>query len=114
MLSSRLWPKISRQLNNKIYFRGRCTSAAKTIMLIPKAQITIKFKVLKYTSKYQAKFTMVSSIKTSHKPRLNKNADNSAFDFLRPAINAEAPARKLNAGAQKWVIHLVKKRGNDE
>src|SRR5450755_3532461 len=113
MLSKRLWPKISRQLKSKINFRGRCTNAAKTIILIPKAQITIKFKVLKYTSKYQAKFTMVSSIKTNQRPRLNKKADSSLFVFLRPAINAESPARKLKPGAQKCVIHLVKNSGRD-
>ena len=38
-----------------------------------------------------------------------KKLDNSTCDFLLPTINADSPARKLNAGAQKFVINLVKK-----
>jgi hypothetical protein len=50
-------------------------------------------------------------MKTSHIPRLIKNCDNSFFDFLFPTIYADRPARKTKAGAQKWVIHLVKNNG---
>ena len=46
---------------------------------------------------------------TSQRPRFNRKPDNCFFVFLLPTINAERPARKLNAGAQKCVIHLVKK-----
>ena len=33
----------------------------------------------------------------------------SDFVFFCPIKKTEVPARKTNAGAQKWVIHLVKK-----
>ena len=96
----------------KMNFLGRCTRAASTIMLTPSDQITRRPNVLNLTSKNQAKLTIVNSIKISHSPRFNKKPDNCLTVFLLPTINAESPARKLNAGAQKWVIHLVKKMGN--
>jgi len=40
---------------------------------------------------------------------LNKNPESSFVVLLLPAINAETPARKLNDGAQKWVMNLVRK-----
>ena len=52
---------------------------------------------------------MVSSRKTSQRPRFNRNMESSCLLFLRPIKNAEVPARKINTGAQKWVIHRVKK-----
>ena len=87
-------------LNSKINFLGRCTNAAKKIILIPKDQITSSPGLLKYISKYQAKLTIVISIKTNQSPRFNRKLDNSDFDFRFPTIKAEVPARKQNVGAQ--------------
>lgn len=95
----------------KIIFLGKCINAAKEIILIPKTQITRNPTVLKPGSKYQAKLTITSSTNTNQRPRFTKKTDNSFRDFLLPTIKAESPARKLNAGAQKWVMNLVKKMG---
>ena len=83
-------------------------SAAKKIILIPSDQITAKSKFLNRISNYQAKVIIVSSINTNQSPRFNKKSDNSFFVFLLPTRKAEMPAKKLNAGAQKCVTHLVR------
>ena len=44
-------------------------------------------------------------------PRFSKKPDSSLFVFRLPAIKADIPARKLKAGAQKWVIQRVKNIG---
>ncbi len=100
------------KLNSKIIFSGRCIKPTKTIILIPNDHITINNGLLKSMSKYQAKLTIVSSIKTNQSPRFKRKLDNSDLDFLLPTINAEVPAKKQNVGAQKCVINRVKKMGN--
>ena len=111
MLSSKLCPKINRQLKMRITFLGRCISPAKKIILIPNDQITEKFTDRNETSKYHPKFIMTNSTKTNQSPRLSKKLDNSFGDFLLPTIKDDIPAKKLNAGAQKFVRNLVKKSG---
>jgi hypothetical protein len=95
----------------RITFLGRCISPAKKIILNPSSQITLKFNDLKEISKCQPKSIMNNSTKTNQSPRFSKNIDSSFGDFLLPIIKADSPARKLNAGAQKLVINLVKKSG---
>ena len=48
-----------------------------------------------------AKQTTVISIKTSHKPRFKRKTATPFFDFRRPTRNADMPAKKAKAGAQK-------------
>ena|SRR5215203_750970 len=98
-------------LKIKIIFFERCINPAKTIMLMPNCQMVAKPIDLNWISNFQPKFTITISTKTNHSPRLTKNADNSEGDFLLPTIKAERPARKLKAGAQKFVINRVKKIG---
>jgi hypothetical protein len=52
---------------------------------------------------------MINSTNTSQKPLLIRKTLISDFVFFCPIKNTEVPARKINVGAQKWVIHLVKK-----
>jgi hypothetical protein len=67
--------------------------------------------VLKVISKVQPNLTITNSTSISHIPLVNKNHDTFLILFLRaPYRKAEVPAKKTNIGAQKWVIHLVKKR----
>src|SRR5215217_5529350 len=82
-----------------------------TIMLTPKAQITPSTKNGKWILKVHPKFTTVNSKKINHSPRVKRKNDNSFFVFRCPVKNAEVPARNMNTGAQKCVIHLVKNSG---
>jgi hypothetical protein len=51
----------------------------------------------------------VSSSSTSHNPRITRNRESAARDCtFCPYRYAAVPARKTNAGAQKWVTQRVK------
>ena len=52
---------------------------------------------------------MISSTNTSQKPLVIRKHLSLILFFFCPIKNTEVPARKTNVGAQKWVIHLVKK-----
>ena len=75
----------------------------------PSIQITCSLKVGYCGLKLHAKLITTTSSNINHNPRFNKNAANSFLVFLSPTKNAEVPARNTNTGAQKLVIHLVKK-----
>jgi hypothetical protein len=52
---------------------------------------------------------MVSSININQRPLVIKKMLSSFFDFRADCRNAEVPDKKTNTGAQKCVIHRVKK-----
>src|SRR3954470_8581938 len=82
-----------------------------TIILTPNAQITCSISTGYCGLKVQPRVTINASAITSHKPRVKRKKDNSFLVFLVPFKKAEAPARRVNIGAQKWVIHRVKNNG---
>ena len=73
------------------------------------AQITCKAKNGYEKLQIHPKYTTVTSSKHNHKPRVIKNFDNRVFVFENLMIPIEVPARKTKTGAQKWVIHRVRK-----
>ncbi len=88
--------------------KGKKISSDNATILMPKAQIVIKAKNGKLTLNDQPKFTTVSSNNINHRPLVNKKRDNSFLVFRCPTKKAEVPAKNINTGAQKWVIHLVR------
>ena len=85
-------------------------------MLAPMAQITcIETNISPPTStippgeKEPNVDTMKTSAKMSHTPRVNRNCASSLRLFLAAIKPALAPASSTNTGAQKCVIHRVKK-----
>src|SRR5215204_3765599 len=85
------------------------TSRPRMIILQPIAQITCRMKKSYDGLKVIASVTIAISTTSSHNPLLIRNALNSLLDLVCPLIYAEIPDRKRNTGAQKCVIHLVKK-----
>ena len=73
----------------------------------PIAQITCNRIRLREGSGIQAKVTTVISKATSTAPRSARKRASSPRLIMRPANPAETPANRMNAGAQRWVIHRV-------
>ena len=71
--SNRLCPNRMIAPSKKIIFAGRNTRADNIIRLMPIAQMICRIRKLKVLSNVQAKFTMVSSAKTSQIPRVKRN-----------------------------------------
>src|SRR4051812_36369881 len=84
---------------------------ANTIILTPNAQITCSISTGYAGLNVQPMVTINTSAITSHKPRVKRKKDSSFLVFFVPFKKAEAPARKVKMGAQKWVIHRVKNNG---
>jgi hypothetical protein len=88
---------------------GILRRSARTIKLIPIADITSISNNLKCMSNHKAKLMKVKSSNTSQIPLVKRNIllSETLFCFLNE-IYAEIPDRKTKAGAQRCVIHLVK------
>src|SRR5258705_9364881 len=80
------------------------------IILTPIAQITWRIIIWYKGSKRQPKVMIMISTKTKNKPLFKRNKLISFFVLFRLMRKIEVPARKTKIGAQKWVIHRVKKR----
>src|SRR5213595_2141779 len=89
---------------------GRKTSAANATIDQPIAQSTAA--AVEWKSKLNPQprhFTQVISNTASQSPRLKRNHESSRFVRPRPSERkAPEPARKMNTGAQKCVIHRVR------
>jgi hypothetical protein len=76
----------------------------------PIAAITSNINILKCMSNHNAKFITENSSMISQIPLVIKNLLLPAMSFLFfMEIKAEVPERKTKTGAQKWVIHRVRK-----
>ena len=75
----------------------------------PSAQITCSRNIGYAGLKLHAKLITTVSNSISQRPRFIRKVASSFFVFLSPTKKAEVPARKTNTGAQKFVIHRVKK-----
>ena len=87
---------------------GSRTSPAINTMHQPITQMTPASRYWEKSKlKVHATRITVSSSRTSHRPRRSRKRETSGC--RRPYRYALVPARKMKAGAQKWVIQRVKK-----
>ncbi len=88
---------------------GSSTRPASRTIDTPITQMTWKMRVWNPSSNSHPQRTSVSSTSTSHSPRVARKRASSGRDRRVPARKADAPARKMKTGAQKWVTQRVKK-----
>jgi hypothetical protein len=103
-------PKISRIDSGSRNRTGNRDKKERRIKPAPMQPITSKINIRNCGSKDKPKLKSVNSITISTSPRRRSQrraVRGSGLAFIASA--AEAPARKTKAGAQKWVIHRVKK-----
>ena len=73
--------------------------------------MTPKMNRLKSKLNSHKKLTINTSQNINQNPRDNKNKRVSEVAFLEAIKAMDAPERRINVGAQKCVIHRVKKTG---
>src|SRR5262245_34653959 len=109
--SKRLWPSTSAAPNAAMAGIGSHTRAASTTIENPSAQSVAAKKGSKDCEfGSHPNRLMVSSATARKSPRVSRNRDSSSRDLPRASDRrAPVPASSMNTGAQKWVIHRVKK-----
>src|SRR5580658_4839766 len=89
---------------------GRRDKKDNRTMPAPMVAMTSNMSTRKCGSKNKPKLTIVNSIRTSVRPRVKRKRRPAALSGVAwSESQAEVPERKTKAGAQRWVIHRVKK-----
>lgn len=107
---SRSWPKKIRAVMGRSQRNGSLDKNDSRIIPAPIVPITSKRRNRNFGSKDIPKFIMVNSTAMRIRPRRrSQRRVERGSVLLASCMATEVPARKTNAGAQKWVIQRVKK-----